>query len=448
MSEDDAGLLKQQSKQQEMVCGSSKVEDKNIGEAEAVAREALAAKSTAAAASSSPPPRAPPTEVGAVGDGQEQRASPPPPVPSQSQQQQEERQETLPPLNAAAVAAARAPSCSSDLVCCDPAVPAFVENFSRVAARLAAAIDNGPPSSEENGGSHAEALEAHDRLLLSLGGECSAAMQALRDARCAALDAGRVAEVAAGAFVHPGQRLLSWMGGARPSDFLACSRAMLAVWGEALSPEVASALSQLQAAVAEQQQSMTAAFLELSGRLARTAAVARYVRSSCAAKEEEGAPDEGGEGEKEGETSGSGSDSGRADASSAAREAEGADGDGNGPSPRSPSRRRRFRPAEKKAPRAADRLLESPSPAASGIVDDMRALLKHADELRALVAARVSEPPPAGLLSPRQQALFWMCVQDIIDLDARPTPRARPRAAFGGGGGLSVKRPPEGARGR
>ena len=82
----------------------------------------------------------------------------------------------------------------------------------------------------------------------------------------------------------------------------------------------------------------------------------------------------------------------------------------------------------------------------------MRALLKHADELRALVAQRVSEPPPpagggggGGLLSPRQQALFWLCVQDIIELDARPTPRARPRASLGGG--LSVRRPPEGARG-
>lgn len=77
----------------------------------------------------------------------------------------------------------------------------------------------------------------------------------------------------------------------------------------------------------------------------------------------------------------------------------------------------------------------------------MRALLKHAVELRALVASRVSELPPAGLLSPRQQALFWLCVQDIIELDARPTPRARPRAALGlGGGGLSVRRPADARR--
>ena len=281
-------------------------------------------------------------------------------------------------------------------------------------------------------------------------------MRSLRDARCAALDAGRVAQVAAGAFLHPGQRLLAWMGGVRPSDYLACFRATMAVWGEELSPGAAASLTQLQAAVAEQQQSMSAAFGELSERLARTAAVARYVRASCAAREEEEVV-EGKEREEEGggggggggggESSGSGSDFGRG----AAALAEGTEDNGFS-SPRSPSSSRSFRSFSRStAPRASDRLREPSSPAASGIVDDMRALLKHADELRALVSARVTEPPPAGLLSARQQALFWLCVQDIIELDARPTPKARPRAAgafgFGGGGGgggegLSVRRPP------
>jgi len=472
MSEDEPGLLKhlQQSKQRrrqqqhEIRVGSEEVEEEEeekngeVGatrapEEEAPPEEAAKTPATAAAAAPLPPPPAAPSshlrvpaEGGAGGGGGEAPPPPPPTAPPQ-RQQREQGQQALAPLHpaaAAAVAAARAHSASPDFVCCDPAVPAYVERYSRVAARLARAMDEGPEDDSP------QERAAHDALLLSLIGECGAAVRTLRDARCAALDAGRVAEVAAGAFVHPGQRLLAWMGGVRPSDYLACARAMLAVWGEALSPEAAAALSQLQAAVAEQQQSMTAAFSELSERLARTAAVARYVRASCAAREEEG--EEGGEeGEREegeeGETSGSGSDFGCAAAlAAAAAAASGAEGaEDGGPSPRRPSRRRR-RPAA--TPRAADRLLEAPSPAACGIVDDMRALLRHADELRALVAARASEPPPGGLLSARQQALFWLCVQDIIELDARPTPRARPRAALGGGGGLSVRRPPEGARGR
>ena len=474
MSEDEPGLLKhlQQSKQRrrqqqhEIRVGSEEVEEEEekkngeVGatrapEEEAPPEEAAKTPAIAAAAAPLPPPPAAPTshqrapaEGGAGGGGGGEALPPPPPPAAPPQRQQREQgQQALAPLHpaaAAAVAAARAPSASPDFVCCDPAVPAYVERYSHVAARLACAMDEGPEDDSP------QERAAHDALLLSLIGECGSAVRALRDARCAALDAGRVAEVAAGAFVHPGQRLLAWMGGVRPSDYLACARAMLAVWGEALSPEAAAALSQLQAAVAEQQQSMTAAFSELSERLARTAAVARYVRASCAAREEEG--EEGGEeGEEEegeeGETSGSGSDFGRpaALAAAAAAAASGAEGaEDGGPSPRRRSRRRR--PAA--TPRAADRLLEAPSPAACGIVDDMRALLRHADELRALVAARASEPPPGGLLSARQQALFWLCVQDIIELDARPTPRARPRAALGGGGGLSVRRPPEGARGR
>ena len=315
MSEDEAGLLKQHSKkqqQQQVVCGSKVEEEETKKRTEALgalpaAAETAAAETAAAAeaplpqqqqqqqppaaaAAPSSPPRAPEQDRtgGATEEQQEQQQGglpippPPPPLP-------------LPPLNpaaAAAAAAARAPSSSPDFVCCDPAVPAYVERHSRVAARLAEAMDRGPRDNSRR------AKEAHDAELLELIGECGAAVRALRDARCAALDAGRVAEVAAGAFVHPGQRLLAWMGGIRPSDYLSCARAMLAVWGEELSPEAASALSQLQAAVAEQQQSMTAAFTELSERLARTAAVARYVRASCAAKEEE---EWGAAGEGEGE---------------------------------------------------------------------------------------------------------------------------------------------------
>jgi len=276
---------------------------------------------------------------------------------------------------------------------------------------------------------------------------------------------------------------LSWMGGARPSDYLACARATFGVWGEQLSPEVAAGLTQLQAAVAEQQASMSAAFAELSERLARTAAVARYVRAACASNNNSGpsAAAAGGGDKSNNNNGGSGSGFGLERASSETprsgfASAEGtedaatattpeadaaargttfpADNDafpsssssglpppptshlvGLSPTPPPPPPSPHFVP-----PRASNRRqLDPPSPAASGIVDDMAALLRHADELRALVAARVSEPQ--GLLTPRQQALFWLCVQDLVDLDARPTPKARPRK------GLSVRRPPE-ARGR
>lgn len=189
-----------------------------------------------------------------------------PPPPPQQRRQQQQHEAPLPP----------------SLVCCDPAVAVFVARHSAAAARLAAALDASSSSASDDD----EGAQQQLRLLLELCGECRAAVTELWRAREAALDAGRVAEVASGAFVHSGQRLLAWMGGARPSDYLACARATFGVWGEELTAGAAAGLSQLQAAVAEQQ-SMTAAFTELSERLARTAAVARYVRASCAARGDE-----------------------------------------------------------------------------------------------------------------------------------------------------------------
>jgi len=214
----------------------------------------------------------------------------------------------------------------------------------------------------------------------ALNDECAAITAALWAARSAALRSGDVAGVAAGRFVHPGQRLLAWMGGARPSDYLACARAKFAVWGEDLPPAAAADLADLQAMVGEQQASMAAAFSDLSARLARAAAVAAYVRSACRS------PGFG------------------CDGPFWARAAH--------PSP-------------------------PPAPAIAAIVDDMRALLMHADELRALCAARVKSGLP-----PRAAALVWLSVADTVALDARPTPSPTVAAASlarAGSGGLRVR---------
>lgn len=211
----------------------------------------------------------------------------------------------------------------------------------------------------------------------AINDECAAITAALWAARTAALRAGDVAGVAAGRFVHPGQRLLAWMGGERPSDYLACARAKFAVYGEDLPPAAAADLADLQAAVGEQQASMAAAFSDLSARLARAAAVAAYVRSAC-------------------RSPGFGSD---------------------GPF------------AQRSAP--------APVPAIAAIVDDMRALLMHADELRALCASRVKSALPS-----RAAALFWLSVADTAALDARPTPSPTVAAASlarAASGGLRVR---------
>ena len=231
----------------------------------------------------------------------------------------------------------------------------------------------------------------HPHSPSALNTAAAATHATLLAARRAALRAGGVASVAAGVFVPTGARLLAWMGGTRPSDSLACARAKFAVWGETLEPGADAALADLQASAASAQASLAAAFADRSASLARVAAVAAYVRSSCSS--------------------------------------EGGGGGWGGGAPRATLVRRA-------AP--------LPPPAAAlSIVDDVASLFAHADDLRAHVMSRA-----AALLTPRQAALFWSCAGDTLALGRALDAAAAAAAGGGGSDSFGMARSPSGGLGR
>jgi hypothetical protein len=241
---------------------------------------------------------------------------------------------------------------------------------------------------------------------LDAGAEvCSCLIADLAARRRAALAQGAVAAVAMGAYMPPGMQLMAWMGGSRPSDLLACLRAKLAALGEdALPGGAGAALVALQTHVAGQQASIAAAWTGLSERLARTAAVAQFVRAAL-----------GGGG--------------------------GGGGSGGAAAPRPASGHPPLYPAHRPAAGRG-------SPAVAGIVSDMASLLGHAEDLRQLVVDRVCGRAEAGGLGlpPRAVALYWVGVGDLVRLDdagifggGAGRPGLADAAAAGGGGGKGLR---------
>jgi len=319
------------------------------------------------------------------------------------------------------------------------AVATFCAAYTGAVNSLSAALDAG----------------ASDTALKAGAEACRALVADLAARRRAALAQGAVSAVGTGAFLPPGMKLMAWMGGSRPSDALACLRAKLAALGEAaLAPEAGAGLVALQAGVAGQQASIAAAWTGLSERLARTVAVAQFVRATLGGwdggeqQQQRHQPVGGGEG---------GSGGGGEQQQQRHQPVGGGEGGSGGggeqqqqrhqPPPRRPPTPTSGGglPPLHPHPPASSVPARRPaagrgSPAVAGIVADMASLLAHAEDLRQLVTDRVcGSASDGGLgLPPRAVALYWVGVGDLVRLDDHSF------TICGGGGGLHVRRGAEG----
>eukprot|EP00884_Botryococcus_braunii_P004980 jgi/Botrbrau1/14483/Bobra.0014s0119.3 len=99
-----------------------------------------------------------------------------------------------------------------------------------------------------------------------------------REIRNSAIRTGHLAEVAAGMYLSPHQRLMMWMGGLRPTDYVNCACIKIGASGERIADDKMQKIAQLADACRQQQQGMSRAYEELSEKLARATVMSQFVR--------------------------------------------------------------------------------------------------------------------------------------------------------------------------